>query len=378
MMISKKRKLGKMPGISSKLVETGLKSNWAHNLFHSKFVYPFSSARSSLFYAWKSMNLPKGDEILIPSFICNSVSEPLIEAGAKIKYFKVLPDGNYDWEELASLDLSNVKVFLWVHFLGLAGDFSEALKFCKSKRLYLLEDCSHALLTTYKNKTVGSFGDVACFSLRKCLPVLGGGVLQINNPKFNKPFLNINKNPQVGDKARQDGERLEYFNYLRSIQSWQVNGGDLLYKEVLPNIDFILNDKRFPYELDQISQNIINNIDFCDLKRKVRRNFKIYFKHLKPISLFNKLDTGDVPIGFPVIVKNRDAFRSELERHDILPTCHWPDYLLPDGVAKQFPDTLKLANSILTLPCHQDLSTEDITYACEVIKNLLLEEKNYA
>ena len=62
----------------------------------------------------------------------------------------------------------------------------EILKIKRKKKLFLIEDCSHAHGSTYKGKKVGSFGDIGCFSLdnNKLLAAGEGGVLVTNNKNF--------------------------------------------------------------------------------------------------------------------------------------------------------------------------------------------------
>lgn len=376
MICESKKRISKFPGLTSDLLKSSCNGNWLQKLFTAKNIYPTSSARTSLFYAWKSMGLSEDAVVLLPSFSCNSVSSPLIEAGAKLKFFKVLPDLSYDWNELEAMDLSKVKVFLWIHFLGLTGDFSKALEFCKRNNLYLIEDCSHALLTTFESEPAGSFGDTACFSIRKTLPTLCGGALQINNEGFDGPDPYINRNVSDEIKVQKENERQLFLNYLKDSSLWREKSASCDSIGRLPEISSLLSDKEFPYKLDDESQNIIDNIDLKDVKFKLRRNFMIYLKHLSALSPIKKMDIGDAPTGFPVIVENRDAFRLELETKNIYSVCHWPDYLLPEGIGEEFPESLNLANSILTLPCHQDLSEEDIEYVCDEVKKLKLNESN--
>ena len=54
----------------------------------------------------------------------------------------------------------------------------EILKIKRTKKLFLIEDCSHAHGSTYKGKKVGSFGDIGCFSLdnNKLLAAGEGGL----------------------------------------------------------------------------------------------------------------------------------------------------------------------------------------------------------
>jgi len=59
----------------------------------------------------------------------------------------------------------------------LPGPVQEAIRCVPRKGLLLIEDCAQALLSKFGESPLGSFGDVAIFSIRKTLPVPDGGAL---------------------------------------------------------------------------------------------------------------------------------------------------------------------------------------------------------
>lgn len=69
---------------------------------------------------------------------------------------------------------------------GVPCDMKEIMKFCKKNNLKLIEDCSHAHLTKYNNKLLGTYGDVSCFSVgaKKVLSGGEGGFLITNDPEI--------------------------------------------------------------------------------------------------------------------------------------------------------------------------------------------------
>jgi dTDP-4-amino-4,6-dideoxygalactose transaminase len=61
------------------------------------------------------------------------------------------------------------------------------LKFVKKNKIYLIEDCSQAHGAVYKNKKVGSFGDISTWSFcqDKIISTGGeGGMISTNNKKL--------------------------------------------------------------------------------------------------------------------------------------------------------------------------------------------------
>ncbi len=69
---------------------------------------------------------------------------------------------------------------------GIPCQMDEIVKICKKNNLILLEDCSHAHGARYKGKLVGTFGDIAAWSLQGPKNVSGGegGILLTDNEEF--------------------------------------------------------------------------------------------------------------------------------------------------------------------------------------------------
>jgi dTDP-4-amino-4,6-dideoxygalactose transaminase len=65
---------------------------------------------------------------------------------------------------------------------------------------------------------------------------------------------------------------------------------------------------------------------------------------------------------------DRDAFRARLALHGVEAATHWPDWLLPAPHGLEFADAWRLSDTLLTLPCHQDLCEEHIDYAARMVQ----------
>lgn len=79
------------------------------------------------------------------------------------------------------------KAVLPVHLYGLPCDLEPLLATCRRHQLVLVEDAAQAHGAKYRGKTIGTFGELACFSFypAKNLGAAGeGGALVTNNPGF--------------------------------------------------------------------------------------------------------------------------------------------------------------------------------------------------
>lgn len=88
---------------------------------------------------------------------------------------------------------------LWVHIAGIIPpDFEEVAEFCKSKNLFLLEDCAHAHGSQLNSTKAGNFGDGGAYSFftTKVMTTIEGGMITTNNPEdaaFVKSYRNQGK-----------------------------------------------------------------------------------------------------------------------------------------------------------------------------------------
>ena len=51
-----------------------------------------------------------------------------------------------------------------VHYAGNVGNLDEIYKFAKKFNIRVIEDAAHAFGSIFKNKLIGSQGDIVCFS----------------------------------------------------------------------------------------------------------------------------------------------------------------------------------------------------------------------
>ena len=72
---------------------------------------------------------------------------------------------------------SKTKGIIWVHVTGvISSEYKKIIKFAKSKNLFIIEDCAHALGSSIDGKKAGTLGDVGVFSFfqaKLSLQVLG-------------------------------------------------------------------------------------------------------------------------------------------------------------------------------------------------------------
>lgn len=149
-------------------------------LHNRKYALLVSSGTMALYSAFFGIGLCPGDEVICTSFSYHATASPLLHLGVKIVFCDVEEDtGNIDVSKIENLVTSNTKAIVSNDQWGHPCDKDGILKICKKYNLKYVEDCSHAHFAEYKGRYVGSFGDVACWSLQgnKLLSGGEGGIL---------------------------------------------------------------------------------------------------------------------------------------------------------------------------------------------------------
>ena len=130
-----------------------------------KFSVAVSSGTAALDIAFKSINLKPEDEVIVPTFTIISCLNQIVRMGAKPVLVDADPKTfNIDINQLKKKITKKTKAILIVHIYGLPVDIDEILKITKKKKIYIIEDAAEQLGQTYKNKPIGSFGDISTFS----------------------------------------------------------------------------------------------------------------------------------------------------------------------------------------------------------------------
>jgi dTDP-4-amino-4,6-dideoxygalactose transaminase len=330
-------------------------------------------ASHALYLSWRAMGLRTGDRFLCPAFTCNTVSRPLEKAGGRPVFFNVNRDMTIDWGHLESLlrVKRRAKVLVWYHYLGLPLEFDRVRAFCRENELLLIEDCAHALFSQHAGRPVGSFGDVAVFSIRKTLPVLHAGALVVNHPGLRRRVAVPWKKPT---RTQQDYLRARevylYRLYLQSVDR-TVEVARPFFREALQDMEKHYGDPAEFWPTDPVSQLVMHNADPEGVRRARRRNYRAYLRELKDMALVPRLPRGASPMGFPVRVKGRKRLRKRMHARGVESVTHWWEPLLPKGVAERFGAAVDLAGTELTLPCHQDLTAEDVGYVCDCLRKVV-------
>ncbi|MUM77462.1 aminotransferase class I/II-fold pyridoxal phosphate-dependent enzyme [Pseudodesulfovibrio sp. F-1] len=124
-----------------------------------------NSCTAALHLALVALGLKPGDEVITtPLTFCASVNA-IIHAGCTPVLADIDPSTqNIDPERIREKITSRTRAILPVHFAGRSCDMDAIMAIAAEHSLKVVEDCAHAIETTWKGRHAGTFGDFGCFS----------------------------------------------------------------------------------------------------------------------------------------------------------------------------------------------------------------------
>ena len=302
------------------------------------------SGTAALDLALKVVDINK-KEVLVPSLtFVSSINAIKYNGGIPI-FVDVKPDTLcMDPKDLQNKITKKSKVILPVHFGGYSCNMDEIKKISKKNKLLVVEDAAHATGSKYKNKKIGSIGDLTCFSFHpvKNLAMPKGGAITLNYKNRNlKTKLNSLRWCGISDRKEQiyDVTELGYNYYMDEISS--------------------------AIGIEQLKK--INKFN--------SRKYKIAKKYHKEIKCLEKM-----PISkdcsyhlYWILVKNRNTFLKNMKKKGIETGIHY----LPVHKMKLYKSNIKLkvtekvTKEIVTIPIHPSLKNSEINYIIKTINQLV-------
>lgn len=139
------------------------------------------SGSNALFLAVSLLNLPKGSEIIVPSFTWVSCAHAVLLAGMKPVFCDVdLHSMNITAKTIEKHISSKTKAIMIVHYAGLPVEMEEI----KSFNLPIIEDAAHAVNSKHKGQHCGNIGEVGIYSfdaVKNLTAGEGGGLAALNS-----------------------------------------------------------------------------------------------------------------------------------------------------------------------------------------------------
>lgn len=173
-------------------------------LYNSKFSIAFNSGTSTLHSSLLACGVSPGDEVISPALTVIMDTSATIHANAIPIYADIDKDDfTICPKSLEKKITKKTKAIITVSIFGLSPDMYRIKKIANKYNLKIIEDNAESMFTFYKNKIIGTYGDISSYSFEnsKHLSSGEGGIVTTNNKNLalklrklsNHGFINLNE-----------------------------------------------------------------------------------------------------------------------------------------------------------------------------------------
>jgi len=150
----------------------------------AKYGVAMNSAMSVLHASVIASGAGAGDEVICDP-ICVFATVAVMYNNAVPVFVDVNPvTWNMNPDLIEAKITERTKALIVTHVCGLAAEMDQIMEVAKRHNLLVIEDCAHAVLTKYRGRYVGTWGDIGSFSFNAGKQMgLGDGGMAITNSK---------------------------------------------------------------------------------------------------------------------------------------------------------------------------------------------------
>jgi dTDP-4-amino-4,6-dideoxygalactose transaminase len=304
-----------------------------------------------------------GDEVIMPSYTFVSTANAFVRAGARPVFVDIREDTlNIDETQIDAAITSHTKVIVPVHYAGVGCEMDVVMQVAKKHGLRVVEDAAQGVHAYYKDRSLGSIGDLSAYSFHDTKNyVCGeGGALTINNPAL------IERAEIIRDKGTN---RQKFFRGEIDKYTWVDVGSSFLPAEVACAF--------LQAQLEQLDP-------ILERRRAIHQG---YAERLAPLEKAGLLRGPRIPVDcrqnyhmFYILLQNektREGLASFLRERGIQAVSHYvPLHLSPMGrrwgyVDGSLPVTEDLAGRLLRLPLFYTLTESEQDEVCRGVAEFL-------
>lgn len=304
-----------------------------------------NSGTDAIILALKALGIGAGDEVITVSHTAVATVAAIELCGAIPVLVDVDPQSYCLNPKMLKTVLSKkTKAILPVHLYGHPADMPSIMAFAKAHGLFVIEDCAQAHGSRLNGQTVGTFGDLACFSFypTKNLGAIGDGGAVLTNQSLLTEELVL---------LRQYGWRERY---ISEIQGLNTRMDEMQAALLNVKLLYLLGDNNRRKEIADFYN---HNLKEAGFNLPTEAEGMVHTWHLYVIQTNNRENLGaflrqngvGCGVHYPQAVHQQPAYRNRLRGADTLPV------------------TEALVPRILSLPMYPQLPLEDVKRVCDLL-----------
>jgi len=151
----------------------------------TSWALAMNSGTAALHSAFFAVGVKPGTEVIVPGYTFFATAAPVLQCGGQPVFCDIDPRTLLaDPDDVERRITPRTRAICVVHLWGNPAPMDRFVDIARRRRVALVEDCSHAHGARYRDRSVGSWGDIGCFSLQGPKAVSGGeaGIAVTNDP----------------------------------------------------------------------------------------------------------------------------------------------------------------------------------------------------
>ncbi|OGX37684.1 MAG: aminotransferase DegT [Omnitrophica WOR_2 bacterium RIFCSPLOWO2_12_FULL_50_9] len=297
----------------------------------------------------------RGDEVIVPALSFVATGNAVFQAGLTPVFVDVRRETlNIDFDKIEEAVTPRTRAIMPVHLMGKPAEMDKISEIAKRHRLFVIEDAAEAHGAEYKERKIGSLGDMAAFSLYAAhiVTTIEGGVVITDNPQTADILRSLRNHGIVG---KFEFRRIGFSAKMNELEAAVGLGNIRIFHEILQK-----RRRNLRYLIDKF------------------KKFEEYFITLKE-EPYEKIG----PHAFSIIVKEntgftKDEFVRYIEGEGIdsrnlfysIPT-QCPSYAFLGKKLGDFPEAEYCSDHGTHIGIHQDIELKDLDYVAEVTADFL-------
>tara|TARA_A100001015_G_scaffold124071_1_gene137518 strand:+ start:5882 stop:6985 length:1104 start_codon:yes stop_codon:yes gene_type:complete len=321
-------------------------------LIGTKYAVGVNSGTDALKLSLKAIGIKSGDEVLTAANTFVATVGAITELGAKPVFVDCDDTFCMNVDLLERKITKKTKAIVPVHFTGYMTNMPKLMKISRKYKIPVIEDACQSILANINKKNAGTWGITGAFSLHPLKNInvwSDGGIITTSNLKlFN--YLKLLRNHGLKDR-----DTVDICGYNSRLDTFQAVVGNWL----LPKAKFIASKR-------------IQNANYLDS----------HLSKIKQIRVPHRPKNMRVVYHLYILFAER---RNELYKyclkHGIEAKIHYPKPLYLQKAYRylkykkgDFPITDDHTKKIISFPCDQHLSKNQLNYIIKTVKNFYLKK----
>ncbi len=326
-----------------------------------------NSCTAAMHLALESFGIGPDDEVIVPSMTFAASAEVVRYLGARPVLVDILAgDHTVDPGAVEAAITPRTKAIIPVHFAGQACAMDALMPLAADRGIKILEDAAHSFPCRFGEKTIGSIGDITCFSFyaTKTLTTGEGGMAVTDNDDW-------------ADRMRV----MSLHGISKDAWKRYTAEGSWYYEIIAPGFKYNLTDVAAALGLVQLER----TDEMLEARRRIARTYTEALSESDALELLevNDFDAHSWHLFVIKIVEDklsidRGRFIEELKERGVLTSVHFiplhihPYYRETYGYEPgDLPVSHDCYSRSISLPIYSAMKEEEITCVCENVIDVL-------